>query len=254
MPLDIDRFEAGGDEGGRPTSQRIIRFLRTHDDTAYTRQEIAAAIDGDPETVGTNLTRLKKRGLVRHRAPYWALTDDRQQVVEILQTHYPDGVVSDLLGTDDWDAWIARAPSRGDTGASPNNESSAQRKDSHPDPNSAAAPADEAPVSAHRQAASAFVERVHDRFDDAIEDLVLFGSVAQETHSADSDVDVLAVIADDAEYAAVDDRLLEIAYDVSLEYGVRIEVHSMRAREYARRRDRGDPFIRRINSAGIRDV
>lgn len=169
-------------------------------------------------------------------------------------TLYPDAVVSDLLGTDDWDAWIARAPSRGDTGASPNNEGSAQRKDSHPDPDSAAAPTDEATVSAHRQAASAFIERAHDRFDDAIEEFVFFGSVAQGTHGADSDVDMLAVIADDAEYAAVDDRLLEIAYDVSLEYGVRIEIHSMRARDYARRRARGDPFIRRINSAGTSDV
>lgn len=45
-------------------------------DHAFTRGEIAESIDRDPNTVATNLSRLKKRGLVQHRDRYWALTDD----------------------------------------------------------------------------------------------------------------------------------------------------------------------------------
>jgi len=40
-------------------------------------EDLADAIEAVPETVGTNLNRLKSRGLVRHQAPYWAFTDDR---------------------------------------------------------------------------------------------------------------------------------------------------------------------------------
>ena len=46
-----------------PTGERIIRFLAANSDKAFTRSEIAAAIDGDTNTVGTNLSRLKERSL-----------------------------------------------------------------------------------------------------------------------------------------------------------------------------------------------
>lgn len=106
----------------------------------------------------------------------------------------------------------------------------------------------------HREAATAFFEQVHARLDEAIDALYLFGSVAHERETEDSDVDVLAVIADDAEYAAVDDQLLDIAYDVQLEYGVRVEVHSLRASEFESRREEGDPFVRTVVEQGTADV
>jgi hypothetical protein len=67
-------------------------------------------------------------------------------------------------------------------------------------------------------------------------------------------VDVLAVISDEADYATVDDQLLDIAYDVQLEYGARVEVHSIRASEFAARNERGDPFIRTVLAAGEEGV
>ena len=96
----------------------------------------------------------------------------------------------------------------------------------------------------HREAATAFFERVRDRLDTSIEVLSLFGSVARANATANSDVDVLVIISEDADYASVDDQLLDIAYDIQLEYGVRIEVHSLRASEFDARKARGDPFIR----------
>lgn len=202
MPIDIDRFENAENLRNPPTSERIIRFLVAHDDQAYTRREIADAIGANPETVGTNLTRLKERGLVRHREPYWTLTDDRERAIDVLRARY--------------------------------------------EPNSTSLSSGETTTRPRREAAKTFFERVRDRLDDAVNGLYLFGSVARDTATADSDVDVLAVVADDADYATVDDQLLDIAYDVQLEYGVRVEVHSIRASEFAARRERGEPFVRTV--------
>lgn len=99
----------------------------------------------------------------------------------------------------------------------------------------------------HRAAARAFLDRVRDDLEpDSIAELWLFGSVVRDEADTDSDVDVLAVISDEADYATVDDRLLDIAYDVQLEYGVRIEVHAIEAEEFEARKERGDPFVRSI--------
>ena len=76
MPIDIEQFEDEPTLDEPTTSERIVRFLLEHADQAFTRSEIADALDVNPETVGTNLTRLKARELVRHREPYWAFTDD----------------------------------------------------------------------------------------------------------------------------------------------------------------------------------
>jgi len=221
VPIDIERFEDPADLKAPPTSERVIRFLIEHDDSAYTRREIADAIDANPETVGTNLTRLKDRGLVRHREPYWAVTDDRERATDTLRDRYDDAVVTE------------ETPENDNTGAS-----------SSTDPIS----------SPQREAATVFFERVRDHLDTAIDALYLFGSVARATPKADSDVDVLAVISDDADYATVDDQLLDIAYDVELEYGVRVEVHSIRASEFTARNERGDPFIRTVVEEGEEGV
>lgn len=62
MPISIDRFEESEEIRESSTSERIVRFLLAHSEQAFTRREIAEAIDTSPETVGTNLTRLKDRG------------------------------------------------------------------------------------------------------------------------------------------------------------------------------------------------
>jgi Mn-dependent DtxR family transcriptional regulator len=76
VPIDIEEFEATSDERERSTSEVIVEFLFENRDAAFTQSEIAERVDRDPNTVGTNLSRLKDRGLVRHRGNYWAITDD----------------------------------------------------------------------------------------------------------------------------------------------------------------------------------
>lgn len=213
MPIDIDRFEDATD-GPVPTSQRVVRFLATNDDQAFRRAEIADAIDADPETVGTNLTRLKERSLVRHREPYWAFTDDRERAVETVRTLYGEAFVEETLGE------------------SSGSQSPVSRRD-------------------HREAATDFHDRVESELD-GVEELYLFGSVAAGEATGDSDVDVLAVVSGEADYAAVDDRLLDLAYDVQLEHDVRIEVHSMPADEFAGRDEQGDPLVSAVLEEGQR--
>ncbi|GAD53924.1 hypothetical protein MBEHAL_2684 [Halarchaeum acidiphilum MH1-52-1] len=91
MPVDIEEFE-DGEEAERTTSELIIEFLLENRDAAFTRGEIANAIDRNPNTVGSNLSRLKDRGLVRHRKQHWALTHDLGRVAEAIR-------FSDVLST-----------------------------------------------------------------------------------------------------------------------------------------------------------
>lgn len=248
MPLDIDQFEDGAPLRTPPTSERLIRFLLAHDEQAFTRQELADAIDAAPETVGTNLTRLKDRGLLRHREPYWAITDDHEHARAVLQRRFDDEMITELRRLADWDDWPERRTS---TVERDSTSTDGSEQTSETDHSASSASTDEATRSStHRTAATEYVDRVRTGVDDAVEQLSLFGSVARDEATAGSDVDVFVVVSDDADFASVDDQLLDIAYDVQLEYGVRIEVHSLTAHEFETRTQRGDPFLRTVLEAG----
>lgn len=111
MPIGIDRFEDGEELRERPTSERIVQFLLAHDEQAFTRAEIAEALDTDPNTVGTNLSRLKSRELVHHREPYWAITDDRERVASAFRACAEDDYLNELLGEEKWSEWADHAAS-----------------------------------------------------------------------------------------------------------------------------------------------
>jgi Mn-dependent DtxR family transcriptional regulator len=81
VPIDIEEFETSLSESTEPTATAVVRFLFENRDAAFTRSEISTAIDRDPNTVGTSLTRLKRRDLVRHRGSYWAITDDHERLL-----------------------------------------------------------------------------------------------------------------------------------------------------------------------------
>lgn len=247
MPLDIEQFEDADSLGPPPTSDRLVRFLLAHDEQAYTRRELADAIDAAPETVGTNLTRLKERGLVRHREPYWAFTDDHGHAREVLRSRYDEETLADLRRVADWDDWPGReaVPAERDT-----SRADAADRSTDIDRSTPATSIVEESSSTHRAAATEFIDRVGTRLDDALERLYLFGSVARGDTNPDSDVDVLAVVSDDADFASVDDQLLDIAYDVQLEYDVRVEVHSLTSSEFETRIDCGDPFVRTVLTEG----
>ena len=113
MPVSIDEFESGDLPEGPSVPKQLITYLHKNRDTAFTRSEIATAIDEDPNTVGTALTRLKKRNLVRHRGQYWAITEDEQRVAAAYDLHNVSSQLDDADGgidSEDWDAVAPDAP------------------------------------------------------------------------------------------------------------------------------------------------
>jgi predicted nucleotidyltransferase len=102
---------------------------------------------------------------------------------------------------------------------------------------------DESPDAAdpHTAAATAFVRRAEALA--GLESLILFGSTARgEASGLDSDVDFLAVVADDADPSALEAELRDLAYDVMLEHGPVVEVHVLTQSVFEERRDH--PFVR----------
>ena len=205
---------------------------------------------------------------MRHREPYWAIGDDRDRIANVLRDRYGDDVADELLGGDEpveGEVSIAAQDARrpddrdhtdrgtetdGTVGGDDRDggDGGVGQEDGH-DRDASARITIQRP-SIHREAATAFVERVCDRLGESIEDVYLFGSVATGTATPKSDVDVLVVVASDAHYVDIDDQLLEIVYDVQLEYGVRIELHLLTTDEVAARRRRGDPFIKAVLEEG----
>lgn len=107
MPVSIDEFESGDLPQGPSVPEQVVTYLYSHRDEAFTRSEIATAIDEDPNSVGTALTRLKDRDLVRHKGRYWAVTNDHERVVAAYDLHRTSERLDDSdsgIDTEDWDA------------------------------------------------------------------------------------------------------------------------------------------------------
>lgn len=91
MPIGIDRFEEEPaealdlQEGTQP--YRVLAFLAENDDQAFTQTEIHEATGIKRGSVGTVLSRLEDRGLVRHRGRYWAVGEDDRLASYAAQTH-----------------------------------------------------------------------------------------------------------------------------------------------------------------------
>ena len=110
MPVSIDDFEAGDIPGGPSVPEQVVAYLHAHSDKAFTRSEIATAIEGDPNTVGTALTRLKERELVRHKGEYWAITDDESRVAAAYDLSRSSERLDEDDGGIDSAEWDAAAP------------------------------------------------------------------------------------------------------------------------------------------------
>ncbi|WP_435065122.1 hypothetical protein [Halobaculum sp. EA56] len=110
MPVSIDEFESGDLPSGPSVPERVVQYLLSNRDHAFTRAEIATAIDANPNTVGTALSRLKDRDLVRHKGEYWAITNDTSRIEAAYDIH----AVTERLDADDGgidpDEWDAVAP------------------------------------------------------------------------------------------------------------------------------------------------
>jgi len=104
----------------------------------------------------------------------------------------------------------------------------------------------------HEAAATAFVDRVRDRSITDIEAIYVFGSTARgEAAGLSSDVDVLVVFTTDID-PAVEDEIRDLAYDIMLEYGPVVEVHTLSAPSFEAQLEAGHPFIHGVVSDGDR--
>ncbi|WP_430506485.1 MarR family transcriptional regulator [Haloparvum sp. PAK95] len=79
--VDPDKFEERND------TERIVVFLDEHDDRAWKAATIAERLGLETDAVSAILSRLKERGLVRHKRPYWAITDDKERLQSAYRLH-----------------------------------------------------------------------------------------------------------------------------------------------------------------------
>jgi len=110
MPVRIEEFENGDLPSGPSVPEQVLSFLAANRDKAFTRSEIATGIDADPNTVGTALSRLKQRDLVRHRGEYWAITTDLDRVADAYSLHVTTERLDDDDGGIEPGEWDAVAP------------------------------------------------------------------------------------------------------------------------------------------------
>lgn len=103
----------------------------------------------------------------------------------------------------------------------------------------------EASSTRHERAAEAFARRVCAELDDAVHELILYGSTVRgETRGRDSDVDMFVVL-DEPER---EEELRDIAYDVTLEYGVVVSVQTQTRARFEERQDA--PFVENVLREG----
>ncbi|THE65654.1 hypothetical protein D8Y22_06520 [Salinadaptatus halalkaliphilus] len=110
MPVSIDEFESGDLPSSPSVPEQVVTYLYSRRDKAFTRGEIATAIDENPNTVGTSLSRLKDRDLVRHKGEYWTITADHDRIAGAYDLHTASSRLEDADGGIDADEWDEAAP------------------------------------------------------------------------------------------------------------------------------------------------
>ncbi len=98
--INIDEFEnADIDEfGERNDTERIVLFLDENDDRAWKAAVIAEHLELNTDAVSSILSRLKERGLVRHKRPYWAITDDEERLQSAYRLHQHHEMADEQYG------------------------------------------------------------------------------------------------------------------------------------------------------------
>jgi len=123
MSIDIDEFETKSEDEltGSTNAERVLRFLVENDDRAFEPGTIARETGVDRNSIGAVLSRLEGRGLVRHKATYWAITDDSDRLRNAAAFDGTTRSLNERLGAEDPDEWQRHAAER--PGSSEDSES-----------------------------------------------------------------------------------------------------------------------------------
>ncbi len=105
--IDINEFDSADPDEfeGTDKTERVIEFLATHDDRAWKAATIAERTGIGADAVSSLLSRLKKRGLVRHKSPFWAITDDEQRLERARSVHAATERYDEQFGEEDPEEW-----------------------------------------------------------------------------------------------------------------------------------------------------
>jgi predicted ArsR family transcriptional regulator len=101
--IDIEEFENADDDefAARNDTERIVLFLDKHDDRAWKARTIADELDLEADAVSAVLSRLKERKLVRHKRPYWAITDNEDRLQAAYRLHQHHEAADEQYGEED---------------------------------------------------------------------------------------------------------------------------------------------------------
>ena len=112
MSIGIDEFEekTEAELASMTNGERVLRFLAHNDNRAFKPTEIAEQTGVNRNSIGNVLGRLEDRALVRHKGPYWAITDDEQRLASFSDYVQTTSALNDRLGGEDPEEWAANAP------------------------------------------------------------------------------------------------------------------------------------------------
>lgn len=112
MSIDRDRFENTSEDELEELSvpDQVLGFLAANDSRAFEAQEIASQTGIEGGAVSTALSRLKHRGLVEHKATYWAVTGDPDRLEGYSGYERATALFNDQLGAEDEESWREHAP------------------------------------------------------------------------------------------------------------------------------------------------
>ena len=99
-----------------------------------------------------------------------------------------------------------------------------------------------------KQVVQEFSRRAHEFYGDDLKQIVVYGSVARDEATLDSDIDLAVVLAGAVAPSREIDRMIEIITDINLEYGVLLPVYPVSEQDYA---NRESPLLINIRREGI---
>lgn len=107
MSIDRETFENTSEDELEELSvpDQVLGFLAAHEDRAFKAREIASQIGIDEGAVSTALSRLKDRGLVEHKATYWAVTDDESRLDGYSGYERATALFNEQFGEEDRESW-----------------------------------------------------------------------------------------------------------------------------------------------------